>query len=180
MKKNPANRSAFFNPRAISLAFCAACALLALIAFGLYPGGNAFARQKRSNAQDQFGSANDFTPGNIQSLQVPNSAQGAASDSRFISNSPLVGCTSTVLINDNSTSGNARAPQTRNQYERSVYLIKASELAAAGYTSGSLPTTIGWNYQTGNGAAGSAPLIVYLQNTADTTNLKSTDLDDGD
>jgi len=82
-------------------------------------------------------------------------------------------CPQVVLPNDNSTSGNARAPQTRNQYERSVYLIKASELAAAGYLSGSSPTTIGWNYQTG-GVAGSAPLIVYMQNTADTTNTKST------
>jgi len=38
-----------------------------------------------------------------------------------------VGCTSTVLLNDGSTSGNARAPQTRNAFERSVYLIKATE-----------------------------------------------------
>ncbi|HEV7472436.1 MAG TPA: choice-of-anchor D domain-containing protein [Pyrinomonadaceae bacterium] len=82
-------------------------------------------------------------------------------------------CPQIVLPNDNSTSANARAPQTRNRFERSVYLIKASELAAAGYTSGSSPTTIGWNYQTG-GTAGSAPLIVYLQNTADVTNTKST------
>jgi len=145
------------------------CAVLALVVFGLYPGGNALARQRQSEAQDQFGSAHDFTPGNIQSLQGPNSAQGTG----LISNSPLVGCTSTVLLNDGSTSGNARAPQTRNVFERSVYLIKATELAAAGYTSGSSPTTIGWNYQTG-GTAGSAPLVVYMQNTADTTNTKST------
>ncbi len=84
-----------------------------------------------------------------------------------------IGCTKTVLVNDGSTSGNARAPQTRNRYERSVYLIKASELAAAGYHTGATPTTIGWNYQTG-GTAGSAPLTIYMQNTADVTNLKST------
>src|SRR5207237_46786 len=48
----------------------------------------------------------------------------------------------------------------------------ASELAAAGYQAGSMPTTIGWNYTTGT--AGTAPLIVYMQNTADTTNTKST------
>lgn len=84
-----------------------------------------------------------------------------------------IGCIKTVLPNSNSTSGNARAPQTKNQYERVVYLIKASELAAAGYNSGATPTSIGWNYQAG-GTAGSAPLTIYMQNTADVTNLKST------
>jgi Carboxypeptidase regulatory-like domain/Domain of unknown function (DUF4214) len=82
-------------------------------------------------------------------------------------------CPAVVLPNDNSTSANARAPQTRNRFERSVYLIKATELAAAGFTAGTMPTTIGWNYQTG-GVAGSAPLIIYMQNTADVTNTKST------
>jgi hypothetical protein len=82
-------------------------------------------------------------------------------------------CPQVVLPNDGSTSGNARAPQTRNQFERSVYLIKATELAAAGFTAGTTPTTIGWTYTTG-GTAGSAPLILYLENTSDTTNLKST------
>src|SRR5690349_13349910 len=177
MKKKSAARSAFFNPRIISFAFCLICAVLALILFGLYPGGNALARQKHSSAQDQS-STQDFTPGNLQSLQLPSSAEGAgnqiAPDSSFASDSPLVGtCALTVLANDGWTSGNARAPQTRNAFERSVYLIKATELAAAGFTSGSSPTAIGWNYQTG-GTAGSAPLIVYIQNTADTTNTKST------
>ena len=63
---------------------------------------------------------------------------------------------------------------TRHRFERSIYLITATELAAAGYTSGSSPTTIGWNYLQGPTVAGSAPLIVYMQNTADTTNTKST------
>ena len=88
--------------------------------------------------------------------------------------------TVTALVNDNSTSANARAPQTEFRFERSVYLIKASELAANGFTSGTSPTTIGWNYQTAPGLSGSAPLKVYLQNTTDTTNLKSTDLGHGD
>ena len=33
--------------------------------------------------------------------------------------------------------------------------------------------SIGWNYQTAPGVAGSAPLTIYLQNTTDTTNTKS-------
>src|SRR5947208_13662521 len=51
MKKKPASKSAFFNPRVlIGFAFCATGVLLALLAFALYPGGNAFARQNQPSA----------------------------------------------------------------------------------------------------------------------------------
>lgn len=80
----------------------------------------------------------------------------------------------TVLHNDGNTSPNARAPQTQSRFERGVYLITASEMAAAGYVAGSSPTTIGWNYQTGGNSDQQAPLTIYLQNTSDTTNTKST------
>lgn len=83
-------------------------------------------------------------------------------------------CPKTVLPNSNATSGNARCPMLRYRFERSVYLITQAELAAAGYTAGSMPTTIGWNYQVGNTLTDSAPLIVYMENTTDTTNTKST------
>jgi hypothetical protein len=44
MKKEPASKPAFFTPRVvISLAFCAICVLVALLAFSLYSGGYAFA-----------------------------------------------------------------------------------------------------------------------------------------
>jgi hypothetical protein len=50
MKKKPASKSAFFNPRVlIGLAFCSIGLLLALLAFALYPGGNAFAQPDQSN-----------------------------------------------------------------------------------------------------------------------------------
>jgi hypothetical protein len=83
-------------------------------------------------------------------------------------------CPQVVLANDNSTSTNARVPSTRFASSRSVYLIKATELAALGYVSGASPTIIGWNYSTAPGVSGSAPLKIYLQNTADTTYLKGT------
>jgi len=83
-------------------------------------------------------------------------------------------CARPVLVNDNSASGNGRAPSTRFRFIRCVYLITATEMAAAGYTPGTSPTTIGWNYSTAPGVAGSAPLTVYMENTADTTNTKST------
>src|SRR6516162_3641598 len=87
---------------------------------------------------------------------------------------PPGSCTFTVLPNDNSTSGNERCPTLRNRFGRSVYLITAAELAANGLSSGSAISGIGWNYQTAQVVSGSGPLIVYLQNTSDATNLKST------
>jgi hypothetical protein len=86
----------------------------------------------------------------------------------------VVGCSAPVLVTDNGTSGNERAPTIRNRAGRSVYLIKQTELAAAGWTNGMVPAKIGWSYQVAPGLAGSGPLIVYMQNTADTTNTKST------
>ena len=87
---------------------------------------------------------------------------------------PLVDCVATVLPNDNSSSGNARAPSTKFASSRAVYLIKATELAANGYASGQMPTSLGWTYFTGPGVSGAAPLKIYLQNTADTTYTKGT------
>src|SRR5204863_8127048 len=53
MKKKPAAKSAFFNPRVlIGLAFCSIALLLTLLAFSLYPGGNALAQRP---GQDQAG-----------------------------------------------------------------------------------------------------------------------------
>src|SRR5438552_3364717 len=56
MKKKPAAKSAFFNPRVlIGLAFCSIALLLVLLAFALYPGGNALAQrtqQDQSNVEE--------------------------------------------------------------------------------------------------------------------------------
>ena len=83
-------------------------------------------------------------------------------------------CPATVLAGGTGNSGNERAPNTNFRWGRSVYLITAAELAANGYATGNSPTTIGWVYNVGNTAGASAPLIIYMENTADTTNLKST------
>ena len=51
MKKKPASKSAFFNPRVLlGLAFCSIGLLLALLAFALYPGGKALAQQNQAEA----------------------------------------------------------------------------------------------------------------------------------
>src|SRR2546423_14064880 len=50
-KNKSASKSAFFNPRTTTgLAFCSIGLLLALLAFALYPGGNALAQRSQ---QDQ-------------------------------------------------------------------------------------------------------------------------------
>ncbi len=86
----------------------------------------------------------------------------------------VVGCPVTVLPNDNSTSGNERAPIGTFLFGRSVYLITAAEASASGLTNGFSPGSIGWRYAAAPGAIATGTLIVYLQNTSDTTNNKST------
>lgn len=80
----------------------------------------------------------------------------------------------TALPNNNGTSGNARAPQAADRYDRSVWIISATEMAAAGYVTGDVISGIGFNYGTAADAVASGSFKVYLQNTANTTNSKNT------
>ena len=53
MKKKFTLKSAFFNLRVLSVfAFCSAGVFLALLAFGLYPGGSAWAQGSKQNRKD--------------------------------------------------------------------------------------------------------------------------------
>ncbi len=79
-----------------------------------------------------------------------------------------------ALPNNGGTSGNARCPSTRYAASRAIWLITPAEMAAAGYVNGATFTSIGWNYQTAPGVAGTGNLVVMMENTADTTNTKST------
>lgn len=81
-------------------------------------------------------------------------------------------CPVTVLAN-NGFIASRRAPTLTNRFQRDVYLITAAEIAASGLQSGTPITTVGWNYGVA-GPSGAAPLIVYMQNTTDATNTKST------
>lgn len=85
-----------------------------------------------------------------------------------------------ALPNNNSTSQNGRAPQGFDRYNRSIWLISAADMAAAGFVAGDGILSIGFNY-TSDGLTGDVQDIpttgsfkVYLQNTADATNTKST------
>ena len=84
-------------------------------------------------------------------------------------------CVIKVLPADSSTSGNERAPNANFLFGRSVYLITQAEAAANGLTNGVSPGAIGWRYAQAPGAVAVGSLTIYLQNTTDTINNKSTD-----
>ncbi len=101
----------------------------------------------------------------------PGSLTGATSNPLNYSRSDGVALFSVVLANGLLSIRRWRAEHRRCVSEGGLP-DHCDQLAAAGYANGATPTSIGWNYATGQ--AGSAPLKVYLQNTADTTNTKNT------
>jgi hypothetical protein len=78
------------------------------------------------------------------------------------------------LPNTGALSQNARAPVGTFRYERAVYLITPSEMAAVGIPVGTNFTKIGWTYGVNGSKSDTANLKVYFQNTSDVTNKKST------
>ena len=83
--------------------------------------------------------------------------------------------TFTTVISGSSTSPTGRAPQGSMRYIRNLWLITAAEMAAAGYTSGSVFNGLGFNYSVAQNVATTGSFTVYMENTADATNLKSND-----
>ncbi len=83
-------------------------------------------------------------------------------------------CATTVLANNGSTSGNGRCPNARFRNGRGVYLISAAEMAASGMFNGQTVTGIGWLNSVASGVVAPGTLILYLQNTSDVSNTKST------
>lgn len=79
-----------------------------------------------------------------------------------------------ALPNNNSTSQNGRAPQGAVAYSKSVWLITAAEMAAGGFTTGTQIQGIGFNIVEAQNTATTGTFKVYLQNTLDGTNTKST------
>lgn len=77
-------------------------------------------------------------------------------------------------LNDNGfVSGFSRAPQGSSRYERTHYLITASELAAAGIPNGVVFNALGFNYYTAQNIATTGNFMIYLENTSDVNNNKS-------
>ncbi len=82
------------------------------------------------------------------------------------------------LPNNNGTSTSGRAPQAAAKGNRAVYLITATELADAGYTNGDVINAIGFNYAVASEiAVTSTTFAMYMENTTETTNSKSTTWD---
>ena len=76
-------------------------------------------------------------------------------------------------IPGSSTSSVSRAPQGSQRYERTAYLLTASELRSAGFVKGKALTGIGFTYFTAQSAATTGSCKVYLQNTTDATYQKA-------
>jgi hypothetical protein len=73
-----------------------------------------------------------------------------------------------------SNSGKGRAPQGSRPCTRSVWIITAAEMAASGLISGDVINSLGFNFMTAQSTATTGTIAIYLQNTTDATNLKST------
>jgi hypothetical protein len=84
------------------------------------------------------------------------------------------GCPTIEVVGDGTSSTNERAPNSNFRFGRAVYLITRDELKASGIKNSGTLNSIGWRNSTpGVPAIGS--LDLYLENTNDTTNNKSTD-----
>ena len=80
-----------------------------------------------------------------------------------------------ALTYDGSYSGNGRAPQGTKTFNRSVWLITAAEMSGAGFVSGDVINSLGFLYISAqNITTTSTSYTVYLQNSTDATNTKST------
>jgi len=74
-----------------------------------------------------------------------------------------------VLPGNGSTSGNTRAPGNLFKFQRTEYLILASDIAASGFQSGWNVSSIGFNIMTAGVGTITGTLRVYLMNTTDVT-----------
>lgn len=72
-----------------------------------------------------------------------------------------------VLPGIGSTSANTRCPGNTWRYQRTEYLITASEIAAAGFPSGAEINSIGWLIHTAGVGTQTGQLNIYLMNTTD-------------
>ena len=72
------------------------------------------------------------------------------------------------------SSTQVRGPQGGYRYQKNVWLITATEMATACFVNGDVFKGIGFNYISALDVPVTGTIIVYLQNSANTTNTKST------
>ncbi|MCS6916354.1 MAG: hypothetical protein NZM08_01545, partial [Chitinophagales bacterium] len=85
----------------------------------------------------------------------------------------LAVCPQGILTIFNGTSGNGRAPNGNWRSIRTHYIITASEMAVAPGLVGQQIGGIEWEFSTAPSIATTGTLRVYMENTSDATNLKS-------
>ena len=79
-----------------------------------------------------------------------------------------------TVVDGLATSGNGRAPQGSRNITRSVWLVSAAEMTAGGFINGDVISGLGFTYQIAQANATTGTCTMYLENTADATNTKST------
>ncbi|MCS6990882.1 MAG: hypothetical protein NZL95_03375, partial [Chitinophagales bacterium] len=85
----------------------------------------------------------------------------------------LAVCPQGILTIFNGTSGNGRAPNGNWRSIRTHYIITASEMAVAPGLVGQQIGGIEWEFSTAPSIATTGTLRIYMENTSDVTNLKS-------
>ncbi len=78
-----------------------------------------------------------------------------------------------ILPGDNSSTSVGKAPQGYYRYTRTVYIISAAELAAAGVPKGVTFTSLGFNYVLAQKVATTGLVKIYLQNSTDAAFAKT-------
>ena len=73
-----------------------------------------------------------------------------------------------ILTSDSSYSSVGYAPQGYYRFTRTVYIISAAELAAAGVPNGATFTSLGFRFSLAQKIATAGSLKIYLQNSTDT------------
>lgn len=115
-----------------------------------------------------FGQINGVTSPDIL-REFPGNGTSLIMQPATVSHIPTLETSTWVLPDNGGTSQNSRAPSNYWKYQRTEYLITATEMAASGFTSGLGIQTIGfWVSAAGVGTL-SGTFNLYLKNTTDAT-----------
>lgn len=75
-------------------------------------------------------------------------------------------------VGTGATSTQVRGPNGVYRYQRSVWILTAAEMTAAGFSTGNIINTLGFNYIQGLDIPATGNIQIYLQNSSDTANTK--------
>jgi|GEM_PF-494200 len=78
------------------------------------------------------------------------------------------------VISGGSQSALGRAPQGSQRFTRTHFIVTAAEMTAGGFAAGDQVNGIGFSYVLAQNIPTSGNIAIYLENTADASNIKST------